>query len=455
MTIDSLRQNIYRMKEIVRELYIFTNQLNIIKNLEEGQQVVINTREKKLLNDAILSLVAQLKILNNSFSELTQGIAFFKKLGGEEKPEVHKPKRIKKNLIQIKYKPGVDQPKIAVTISEKERQEFLENLSKSNLSINQLKEKFAVEKPTRGFGKSNAYAKISNRFFRPLSTKLLNKGHLEQLNQYLRKMNSPFVAGTYCSMIFFTMLLSLFASLFLTVLLLFYNLSLTFPFLSPIEESLFLRFFKIFWLVFVIPIVVGGFMYYYPKSEGKNIGARINQELPFVAIHMSAIATSGVEPVSIFNIITRSEEYRYTRKEFRKLLNLINFQGHDLVKALKKVAHSSPSTKLRELLDGLVTTITSGGSMHDYLDKHAEGLLFDYRLEREKYTKTSETFMDIYISIVIAAPMILLMLFVIMGSTGMYFLGLTTEVMSVLIILAIIVLNIGFIVFLRMKQPIF
>ena len=93
--------------------------------------------------------------------------------------------------------------------------------------------------------------------------------------------------------------------------------------------------------------------------------------------------------------------------------------------------------------------------MHEFLDKHAEGLLFDYRLERERYTKTAETLMDIYISISIAAPMILLMLFIIMGSTGMYFLGLTTDVMAVLIILSLIFLNVIFLLFLRLKQPTF
>ena len=268
-------------------------------------------------------------------------------------------------------------------------------------------------------------------------------------------MNSRFVVGTYASMIFFTIMLSLFFSLFLFVILLFYNVSLAFPFLSAIEESVLLRFVKVFWIVFAIPLVTGVLMYFYPKTEGKNIGAKINQELPFVAIHMSAIATSGVEPVSIFEIIVKSEEYKNTRLEFRKLLNLINFQGYNLVTALKKIARASPSVKLRELLDGLATTITSGGDMHEFLDKHADSLLFDYRLEREKYTKTSETFMDIYISIAIAAPMILLMLFVIMGGTGMYFLGLTAPIMSVLIILAVIFLNIGFLIFLRLKQPVF
>jgi archaellum biogenesis protein FlaJ (TadC family) len=126
-----------------------------------------------------------------------------------------------------------------------------------------------------------------------------------------------------------------------------------------------------------------------------------------------------------------------------------------LVTALRKISRASPSSKLRELLDGMATSITSGGALDKFLDKHAETLLFDYKLEREKYTKTSETFMDIYISIVIAAPMILLMLFVIMGSTGALggFLGLSINALSILVILAIVGLNIAFLVFLQLKQP--
>jgi flagellar protein FlaJ len=197
-------------------------------------------------------------------------------------------------------------------------------------------------------------------------------------------------------------------------------------------------------------------MYFIPSSEGKNLGEKIDQELPFVTIHMSAIATSGIEPVTIFKIILKSEEYKYTNMEFRKLMNLVNFQGKDLVSALKITAKSSPSEKLKELLDGIATSVTSGGSLTQFLNKHAENLLFDYKLEREKYTKASETFMDIYISIVIAAPMILLMLFVIMGSTGTLgvFMGLSVSVVNILIILIIIFLNIGFLIFLKLKQPV-
>jgi len=103
----------------------------------------------------------------------------------------------------------------------------------------------------------------------------------------------------------------------------------------------------------------------------------------------------------------------------------------------------------------MATSITSGGNLHKYLDKRSERLMFDYKLEREKYIKASETFMNLYISIVIAAPMIFLILFVIIGGTGMLssFIGLSINALSLLIVLGIIFLNIGFIVFLNLKQP--
>jgi len=450
MSIEALKENLQQFKKIIREIYAFTSQLETIKNLETGSRVVINTTEKKLLNEAIVSLTAQLRILNNSIPMLIKNIGFYQKIPEESLKE----KEVKTKLIQIKYKPEELKEKVSMTVSERDRKEFLNNLSKSNLSINQLKKKYAVEKQAAYFGKPSAYAKLSNHFFKNLANHFVAKGYFKQLNKALRKMNSPFVLGTYVSMIIFTVFISLILSIFLYLLLLFFNLSLVFPFIIPTEESISLRAFKSLW-VFLIPIVAGVLMYFYPSSEAKNLGSKIDQELPFVSIHMSAIATSGVEPISIFKIILRSEEYRYTNTEFRKLMNLINFHGQDLVSALKMISRTSPSAKLKELFDGMAITITSGGELHNFLDKHSESLLFDFKLEREKYTKTSETFMDIYISVVIAAPMIFLMLFVIMGSTGATetFLGLSAGVLSFLIILAITLLNLGFLLFLRMKQP--
>ncbi|MFA5173604.1 MAG: type II secretion system F family protein [Candidatus Pacearchaeota archaeon] len=456
MSLEALKENIAHSKEIIREIYIFSNQLEIIHALESKGRSAIDENEKRLLVDAISGLWGQLRILNGSIPSLVENIGFYKQLETTSANVSERTEKIPKKLIQIKYKPGEQQSDISLTISEKDRMAFLENLSKSNLSINQLKKKYGVEKPTGStFGKPNFYAKISNKLFREFSNKLLQKGKLDKINKDLRKMNSPFLVTTYTSMIFFTMIITLVASIFIFILLLFYNIGLTFPFLSPYEGDILTRIIQTLWIIIVIPSTTGILMYLYPSSEAKNIGGKIDQELPFITIHMSAISTSGVEPQNIFKIILKSKEYKYSNMEFRKLINLVNFQGYDLVTALKKSAKSSPSVKLRELLNGFATAITSGGNLHEFLDKHADTLLFDYKLEREKYTKTSETFMDIYISVVIAAPMILLMLFIIMGSTGMNWMGISSSIMGFLIILMIAFLNAAFLMFLKLKQPVF
>ncbi|MBT4136231.1 hypothetical protein HOD75_02045 [archaeon] len=454
MSFNALMENIIHMKEIVRELYVFAKQLDTMKNLEtQGQYgMVAETREKRLLEEAISGLSNQLRILNNSTPQLIKDIKFFKEL------ESGKGVKSQEKFVQLKYHPGGDKEKVSLTISDKDKKEFLENLSKSNLSVNKLKKKYSVEKNAKSeFGKPNYYAKFSNQFFRNFSNSLIAKGYFKKLNKDLREINSPFVVGTYVSMSLMSIIIMFILSLFVLLTLSFFEISLLWPnFFTFSEENPFLRFFKFLWIPVMFPIIVGVIAYFYPQGEAKTLGARINQELPFVAIHMSAIATSGIVPLNIFKIILRSSEYKYSNIEFRKLMNLVNFHGHDFVTALKKTAKSSPSVKLKNLLNGMATAITSGGDLHNFLDKHSESLLFDYKLEREKNTKNSETFMDIYISVAIAAPMIFLMLFVIMGSSGFLtaFINLEVQQVGLLIIMLLGLLNVGFLVFLKLKQPV-
>jgi flagellar protein FlaJ len=213
-----------------------------------------------------------------------------------------------------------------------------------------------------------------------------------------------------------------------------------------------LRFGKIFWIPLAVPLLTFLALYFYPSSEKGSIANRINQELPFAVIHMSSIAGSGIPPSEIFKIIGMGKEYPYLRKEIRKILNQINLYGYDLVTALKNAAKTAPSEKLSELFSGLATSITSGANLAEFFEKRAESLLLSYRLDREKYTKLVETFLDVYISIVIAAPMVFLLLLIMMSISG-FQVGLTSFQLSLIAVLTIAALNIIFMVFLQVKQP--
>lgn len=450
-SIEALRSNINYKKSILKEVSIFLNYLETITNLERRGFKTKKT-EKELLYETVNSLMYQLRILNDSVPDLVKNISFFKEL------PVKSPERKitigREKLVSLEYKkPSVEEKKSRVIVKKDDKMKFLKELSFTANSVKRLKReyKIVVEK-VDDFKKPSLYARTSNKFFLNLSADLFEKGYFKGLNSELRKANLYFLSQTYVSMAFFSSFIAIFASIGLLILLLFFNLSFEFPFLVPATESIFLRFLKTFWIVIVLPILTFFAFYFYPLTEKKSIASRINQELPFAVIHMSAIAGSGIEPTKIFKIIVISKEYPNTRREVKKLLNEINIYGYDLVTALRNISKMTSSAKLAELFKGMATTITSGGSLKEFLDKRAETLIFDYRIEREKYTRMAETFMDIYISVVISAPMIMTMLLVMISLTGMSF-GLSLDALTLLMVLGISLINIFFLVFLHLRQP--
>jgi flagellar protein FlaJ len=166
---------------------------------------------------------------------------------------------------------------------------------------------------------------------------------------------------------------------------------------------------------------------------------------------MAAISGSMINPIKIFEIIISTKEYPALEKEFTKLLNEINVYGSDFVNALKNTAKNTSSKRLAELLNGLATTINSGGDLPNFFEKRSDTLLFEYKIQKEKAAKAAETFMDVYISVVIAAPMILMLLLMMMKMSG---LGLSLSVggITLLVVVGVIVINIVFLTFLHLKK---
>jgi flagellar protein FlaJ len=230
-----------------------------------------------------------------------------------------------------------------------------------------------------------------------------------------------------------------------------FNLSGVPPYILVSSESILTRIIKVIWIPFLVPLLTFFISYIYPSLEKSSAESKINHELPFAVIHMSAISGSNIEPSKIFKIVISTKEYPAIEKELYKIINEMNVFGKDMVSSLREAARKCPSKKLSDLFNGIATTVTSGGNLSDFFDKRANTLLLDYRLEREKETKSAETFMDIYISVVIAAPMILMLLLIMMKISGIG-ISFSTGMITLLMITAVTVINIGFMTLLHLKQ---
>ncbi len=439
--IDELIENIENEIKMVRELSGF------IERTEFS-----SVDERKLLESMISSYKRRIGLINDSVAEILKDVSLIRKIPGKKSSANIFTLEVNEAGPDSKVKPR-NNGYIKVSLRGQDKDKFLEELSISEELLRKLKRKDSVKgEKIKEYKKSAGFAKFSNSIFRNFSEELLEKGKFAGLRLDLRKSNMNILPTTYLSMMFVMMIVAVILGIGITAFLLFFDVGFSSPYITSYAGGIGMRILKVSWIILAAPLLMFGAFYFYPYTEKKSLGSKIDRELPFVAIHMASISGSGIEPTQIFKIIGTSKEYKNTGSEIRKLLNQINVYGYDLVTALKNISLSTPSKKLSDLMKGLATAIMTGGDLKSFLEKRAETLLLNYRLEREKFTKTAETFMDIYISVVIAAPMILLLLLVMISVSGIS-IGIGTGSMTLAIILIVALVNILFIVLLGLKQP--
>jgi Flp pilus assembly protein TadB len=430
-----LKENILNQKKILKEISPLKDDLEKVKSIEERKMIL-----------------TQKNSLKNSFKKINEDIS--KTLN---KISLNKPLNLQiKKDFKINTKPKLPEKrkpveKIKKPVFSKKKFKDFEISELERITIKRLKKgnKKIVKKKVK---KASNYVKVANKFFSGFYPSFSKKDMFRTLKRDLIKANLQFIPASYISVILFTTFLSIIISIFVFLFFMIFNIGPELPILTLSQENILDRLLKTFWIIFVIPIITFLAIYSYPSAEKKSIGSKIDQELPFATIHMSAISGSMVNPGEIFKIIASTKEYPYLEKEFIKIINEMNIYGYDLVTALRNIAFNSPSKRLTDLLNGLATTINSGGNLTEFFDKRSQSLLFEHRLEKEKQTKAAETFMDIYISVVIAAPMILMLLMMMMKISGLG-ISISTKMIGLIMIVGVTIINAIFLTFLHLKQP--
>src|SRR3989338_2566679 len=335
-------------------------------------------------------------------------------------------------------------------LTKKEKNFEPDELEKETLNRLKKETKIKKGKEFKKAVKEDVYARLANNLFSKYSKKLIEKDSFKALQVDLEKSNVMYLFPTYISIILFTTLLAAAAGLILFAFFIFFSIQPHLPIIKPAAD-VGLRALKLIWILIAFPIAGFLISYVYPSLERRSSEAQIDYELPFATINMAAISGSLINPVKIFEIIISSGEFPNVEKEFIKLINQINIHGDSVVNALRAISYNTPSKKMSELLSGLSTTINSGGDLTEFFEKRAETLFFDYKLKREEETKTAETFMDLYISIVVAAPMIFMLLLMIMKISGLG-ISLPTSTITLMMVGGVAIINVFFLIFLHLKK---
>lgn len=359
---------------------------------------------------------------------------------------VKKPSAGIPKVVSLSEKPEEVKKPSRMKISKKGKRKWLKEIDKEALRRVTKKEKPTTTRDVQYTVYSSAwYGRLSNHFFESMSL-YLSKTYPEffrNLTSSLMSSGLKILSKTYISLILFLSTLT-----FILVLL----GGGVYSFLSKASIVLGL----VTTISFSILAFVGMFLllYFYPNMVAKMRRRAIKQDLPFVIIHMAAVAGSGAQPIAMFNLVLNSDEYPGLREEIKKIVNYVNLFGYDISTALKVVSTTTPSPEFKDLLTGIISNIQSGADLKSYLDGKATDALTTYKQERKKYTSTLSAYSDIYTGVLIAAPLLFMVTLAIINILGGTIGGIGVSTLAAVGTYGFIpFLNLMFILFLNVVQP--
>ncbi len=169
--------------------------------------------------------------------------------------------------------------------------------------------------------------------------------------------------------------------------------------------------------LFTLALAVMGF-YSYPIYLADKHKRELEDELPFTMGYMAILASAGVSPEKIFQSISTLSAPLVASTEAREIVQNINLFGLDVISALEKTSSRTPSGKLRDTLEGINSTIHTGGNLGAFLREKFKTAMKLKRLSLKKYSDSLAVLSEVYVALLLTGPLILVIMVSVMAVLG-------------------------------------
>jgi len=197
-----------------------------------------------------------------------------------------------------------------------------------------------------------------------------------------------------------------------------YNVfALRLPALLSTDTSVFLLHIAISALIFVITANAALlFFRTYPSLLKKERTTAINLLLHNAVAYIYAMRRGGSEMMAIFRSVARETRvYGEVAHEFRRIVRDTDYFGYDMVSALRHLQETTPSEKLRDFLQDLVSVIESGGDVTNFLEVRVRMYQEEARFEQKDFLNVLQMAAEMYVTLFVAGPLFIIIVMLVMG----------------------------------------
>jgi flagellar protein FlaJ len=178
-----------------------------------------------------------------------------------------------------------------------------------------------------------------------------------------------------------------------------------------------------------------------PASRAKARGKKIDIHLAYALNFISAMASAGGTPTEIFKSLSKQATYGEIQEEAAWIYRDITLLGSDVLSAIKANIQRTPSQKFKEFLQGMVVSVTSGGSLKTYFMNKANQYMVENRQSQKQLMESLGIMAEAYVTAAVAGILLLLivipLMMIISGEWSSSFL-------FILIFMVVPLIHIGF-----------
>ncbi len=158
--------------------------------------------------------------------------------------------------------------------------------------------------------------------------------------------------------------------------------------------------------------------YLYPVYSADKHKRELDDELPFTTGYMAILASAGVSPENIFSSLSNLNVPLAASAEAKEVVKNINLFGLDVISALEKTSSRTPSEKLQNTLEGVISTIHAGGNLGDFLRGKFKTAMKLKRLSLKKYADSLSVLSEVYVALLLTGPLLLVIMVAVMSVMG-------------------------------------
>ena len=172
-------------------------------------------------------------------------------------------------------------------------------------------------------------------------------------------------------------------------------------------------------LPIVLGILIPWFTYKYLKggaARAKKLrGDQLEKYLPYAASFTAAMSAANATPQKIFrSLAINGDIYGEIAYDASMVYRDITLLGYDLITAMSNSVDRAASTWMTEFFQGMVGTLTSGGSLKVYFLNRAEHYMRENRTRLGEFLEMLSMLAESYVVVAVAMPLFLIVMLVIM-----------------------------------------